>query len=92
MTKKAIFEEAIVIQNAVNLTAVLRAWRDARAALNEMDAPKNEREHLDVLYLSKVTSLLYLASDEIGSVTREGQDVFVKAFDFARQCADGKED
>lgn len=92
-TLKEIFEEAIFIQDAVNLTAILGAWRKARIELNDcaLGAPDKTRL-LDVLYVSKVTSLLSVNATCIGGVEgllnprtdTNATDLFSEAYSYAR--------
>ncbi len=83
-------ETALLIQDAVNLTAILSAWREARRAAGSV--PASSVHPLDVLFLSKVSSLMGADSSALGSVTVDGADAFAVAYEWAETVArDGKE-
>ena len=77
-----IFKEAILIQDAVNVTAIVGAWNRARIELR--DYTNANTRMLDVLYMSKLSSLLKFNTDCIGGVTFEDKDAFREAYDYAR--------
>lgn len=66
-TLGALAREAIQIQDASNLRGVLLAWHKALCQDVVVRGGAVE-EFLNILYLSKVTSLLHCECDGIGSV------------------------
>lgn len=80
---------ALDIQNAVNLQPILRAWSEAQPIICEhaMTTKVEARRHaVNILFMSKVASLMVVATDCIGGVYKGGaiegydSDLFVTAY------------
>lgn len=83
---------ALLIQDAVNLAAVIRAWGDMQPAiLADCDGQTRKvYEHpLQILMLSKATSLMAVDANGIGAVTKMDQDQFGPAYKWAREVSSG---
>ena len=83
---------AITIQDAVNLAAVVRTWADLQPViLADCDGQTRKvYEHpLQILMLSKVTSLMGVDANGIGSVSKMDQDLFGPAYKWAREVSGG---
>lgn len=81
---------ALNIQNACNLGAIVRAWGEAQPAIRAATR-SSEAMHVhpvQLLFLSKITSLMSVRSDSIGSISvwRDGRevDVYIEA---DRECS-----
>lgn len=89
-TTTQLAREAVLVQDACNLRGVLLSWH--KALCNENIARGGQHEqYLNILYLSKVTSLLRATTDGIGSVTivdPDGTDDFRAAYGWARNLSD----
>jgi hypothetical protein len=84
-TVSEIFKEAILIQDAVNVTAIVGAWNRARIDLRScLTTNIDAMLDLDVLYMSKLSSLLKFDEDCIGGVKHRGKDAFREAYTYAR--------
>ena len=82
-------ETALSIQDACNLTAVIGSWSRLRSAYG--NPPPASAHPIDVLFLSKIASLVTLSADSIGSVSLDGADVFAPAYEWCKAVAnDGK--
>lgn len=86
-------KDALQIQDASNLRGVILAWH--KAICNDAVARGGQvEEFLNILYLSKVTSLLKAETDGIGSVTipdvddAEGRPQVVADFRMAYEWAE----
>lgn len=89
---KSIARDALDVQNACNPRGVLLAWHKALCLVwDDIDA----RNAINVLYLSKMTSLLRADADSIGSVslglvttgTTKREWDFTRAYDWAKRVA-----
>lgn len=76
---------ALTIQNACNLTPILAAWSRARSTAGNY--PAGSVHPLDVLFLSKVASLMGVDASSIGSVTLDGSDAFRPAYEWCSNVA-----
>lgn len=82
----AIKKQCRDIQDASNLSGVLVAWQKATHEIR-LDAERMgirwETHPANILYLSKVTSLMRVDSNCIGAVNRGEDDLFRTAWDWA---------
>ncbi len=70
------------MQNASNLSGVLHSWAKHQEILKEVcggNGPDYHHHPVNVLFLSKVTSLMGINADCIGSVERNGRDLYREA-------------
>lgn len=73
---------ALAVQDACNLSAVLATWARLRPSYN---SPAPAAAHpLDILFLSKVSSLMVADASAIGSVGIDGADAFALAYEWAK--------
>ena len=96
-TVKDAARAALEVQNAVNLAAVLHAWAGVQSALI-FDCASNasgafRRHAVQVLFLSKISSLMTVATDCLGGVYAQatidsGQDLFTEAYEQCKQLAE----
>ena len=96
-TMREAAQAALDVQNAVNLSGVLHSWANAQQVLREACGGNASGDYLrhpvNVLFLSKVTSLMAVATDCIGGVYMsaktfiEGydEDLFLKAFTWCQE-------
>lgn len=79
----------IDIQDACNLSGVLRTWADSQALIREVSGggAAYVRHHANVLFLSKITSLMVVNADCIGGVSGGSinPDLFRGAYDWAKK-------
>lgn len=86
---KHLAEISIEIQNACNLSGVLHTWADSQALIRD-DAQGGKaylRHHANVLFLSKVVSLMVVNADCLGGVSggSSAPDLFRAAYDWAKK-------
>lgn len=79
-------ETALLVQDACNLTAVLGTWARLRGS-HYGNPPPASAHPVDVLFLSKVASLMTLDASSIGGVTLDGADVFAPAYEWCNAVA-----
>jgi hypothetical protein len=74
--------EALFIQDACNLRAIIRAWAEMQPFVEGIP----HRDPLNILMLSKVTSLMVLNASCIGGVSDgDNNDLFSKAYTIAKK-------
>jgi hypothetical protein len=84
-TKKTITDlwiEADAIQNACNLSGVLHSWARAQILIRDACKPSEryETHPINVMFMSKVASLMRVDCDCIGGVSQGGKDLAWDAF------------
>lgn len=92
-TLKEAAQLALDVQNACNLGPILKAWTDCQSVLRLVcgsNANASYRRHpINILFASKVSSLMVVATDCVGGVyalaTVDGQDLFNQAYDWCQQ-------
>lgn len=99
-TMKDHAQTVLDIQNAVNLTAVLRAWAEASLFLarqGQSNVSGTFRRHpIQVLYMSKVANLMCVGTDCLGGVysgamsNEGGKDLFREAYEWCERAAKGE--
>lgn len=71
--------DAIAVQNACNISGILNAWARAQTAIRAATRSNEAMatHPVQLLFLSKITSLMGVRSDAIGSITvwRDGREV-----------------
>ena len=82
--------DAIAVQNACNISGILAAWSRAQTAIRAATRSSEAMaaHPIQLLFLSKITSLMGVGSDSIGSISvwrgdRE-VDVYIEA---DRECS-----
>lgn len=86
---------AIEVQNACNLSGVLHTWAECQGllieSLNSTAADSYRRHCINIMFLSKVVSLMQVYADPIGSVTNyEDKDLFGDAYNACQILAEVK--
>jgi hypothetical protein len=82
--------DAIAVQNACNISGILNAWARAQTAIRAATRSSEAMttHPVQLLFLSKITSLMGVNSDSIGSISmrRDGLevDVYIEA---DRECS-----
>lgn len=81
--------KALSIQSACNLTAVLHSWAQASSVVREVlctnHGPEFNKHPINILYMSKVASMLAVNSDCIGGVNDDTKDLAYWAFGEAKK-------
>lgn len=82
MNLKDAMKMAMQVQDACNLSGVLHSWAEAQSAVRSDTRWSFRRHPVNVLFASKVASLLEVNVTSIGSVTNvEDADLFRSAWD-----------
>lgn len=76
--------DALLIQNASNLSGVIHAWANMQGAVLD-DVGAGNLHAVNILMLSKIVSLMGVTTDCIGGVTVDGQDMFKPAYEWANK-------
>lgn len=86
-------QQALGVQNACNLAGVLGAWQRVQTILADAcggNATDKYRTHpVNILFLSKVVSLMGCGTDAIGGVYRGEADLFREAYEACQRAVDG---
>lgn len=94
----AVLQDTLRIQDASNLSGVLHAWADMQAIVRADAFSRGiayETHPVNILLLSKITSLMRVQSNSIGSVNRlkedgEEVDLFDSAYEWITDLLEGK--
>lgn len=63
-------QTALDIQNAVNLSGIVHAWAGCQGALSVFSTVERNRHPVNLLFVSKISSLLAVTTDPLGGVSR----------------------
>lgn len=86
--------DALDVQDASNLSGVLLTWARYQPVLKDLCGGNNDRYHkhpVNILFLSKVTSLMGVNADCLGGVdgglkdSTEIEDLFALAYDYCKR-------
>lgn len=83
--------DALAVQNASNLSGILHTWANHQPIIKELCGGNNDRYHkhpVNILFLSKVTSLMGVNADCLGGVdggfadSKEIENLFELAYNY----------
>ena len=82
------------IQDACNLQPILRAWSEAQPVIRATGHGIEGEEHhelhaINIMFLSKVLSLMVVNGDCLGGVEHSGKDLFRSAYEACQKLAGG---
>lgn len=92
-------QQALDVQNAVNLPPLLALWYEAARYLIYIHSNASgtfKRHPINVLFMSKVASLMQVGADCLGGVYEgtmtvdNGRDLFTKAYEWCERAAKGE--
>lgn len=92
-TLQQIAQDAINIQNASNLQAILGVWASMQTLIREDTVSRRtgyERHPINILMASKVASLMQVNVSSIGVITSiDNRDLFSSSYKWAEEVSRG---